>query len=154
MAATSVCLVICPNHSNNLERKFRNKLFCLSLSAGLSKECDVFRLLRSQITTTCISTLFWHFQQTLWNIAIYRNLRNIAMYRDIIVSWPMYRDAYRIVKYLPMPRPVLLLCTFLMCSVPSFAISSQGCLVKFVKLLICSLVWICSNQHLPLTLSG
>ncbi len=49
--------------------------------------------------------MFLHFQWTILNIAVYRNIHPIAMYRDIIVLWPMYHDANRIMTFLPIPSP-------------------------------------------------
>ncbi len=107
MAATSVCLVICQNHSNKLERKFYIKLFWLNC-------CLIIKIMWCIKTArlyaaTCISALFLHFQLTMWNIAIYHNAHHIAMYRDVIISWPMYRDAFCVMKFLP----ILTLCMWI-----------------------------------------
>ncbi len=48
-----------------------------------------------------------HFQSTILNIAINHNMHHIAMYRDIIASRPTYRDAYRIMKFLPILSPTI-----------------------------------------------
>ena len=58
--------------------------------------------------------------QILLNMAIYCNMYGIAIYRDIIASWPKYRDVSCIVRFLPIPIPsqiivFLLFCWFLFC---------------------------------------
>ncbi len=100
MGATSMCLVIF-YHSNKLEENF--KFNCFDPICQLNYQCNVMWWLPRSYTVPCISALFLRFQWTTLNITIYCNMHCIALYRDTIVSWPMYRNAYRIVRSLPTP---------------------------------------------------
>ncbi len=77
LAASSVCLVICQHRSNKLERKFWVYLFWLNLSAEIINImwCDVFRLLRSDTTST--SAVF----------TFYANYRCHQMGLCLLCSW-------------------------------------------------------------------
>ncbi len=86
MAAISLCLVIYQYRSNKLDRKLKWIVLIQFICWIINRMC--------LYTATCISAPFLHFQWTLWNIAIYRNIHRIAIYRDVIVSWPTYRDLY------------------------------------------------------------
>ena len=56
-------------------------------------------------TTTCVFISIFNFYI---NYVEYRNIshyRDTVIYRDTIVSWPKYRDAYRIVRSFPILTP-------------------------------------------------
>ncbi len=101
MAATSVCLVIWQYRSNKLQRKFWINFFCLS--CPLNYQYNVIWRIKIQIVH---SNLYFSsvFTFSVNNVE-YRNIWQYAMLCDVIVLWPMYHDAYHVVKSLPTPSP-------------------------------------------------